>query len=51
MSVQAVSALVDSMGCPLALVAVSAAWFVSVQLNYSAPPSRVAFAMLTGDHP
>lgn len=49
--VQAVSALVDSVGCPLALIAEGTAWFVSVQLNYSAPPSREAFALLTGDCP
>lgn len=49
MGVQAVSALVDSMGHPLALVAVSTAQFV--QLNHSVHPSRVAFALLTRSHP
>jgi len=49
--VQAVSALVDSVDHHLALTAASAAPFVSVQLNHSAPPSRVAFALLTGNCP
>lgn len=49
--VQAVSALVDSVGCPWPLMAASTAWFVSVQLNYPMPPSRVAFALLTGTVP
>lgn len=49
--VQAVSALVDRMGRPPALMAASAAWFVSVQLNHSVSPSRVAFALLTEDCP
>lgn len=49
--VQAVSALMNSMGCPWPLMAASAAWFVSVQPNYPVPPSRVAFALLTGTVP
>lgn len=47
--VQAGSALVYSVGWPQ--MAASTAWFISVQINYPVPPSRVAFVLLTGTVP